>query len=391
MKRDCGVSGLSSAWLSAMPRKYSNALRSSWVTPSPSAYMRPSFHCASAWPFSAAYSSEWTALAFSPAFSQCAPDVKASIADNGGAAAIASVDLLPATPMPTCAATRPAPITTARNRNSDIRIARLLARPAGMGDRAFDGRPYLLGVFPQITGAEFGLTRLPLALALGQFVGRKLDVQGAFLGIELDDVAVAQQRNRPAQCRFRSDMADAEAAGGAGEAAVGDQRDLIALTLAIERSRGREHLAHAGTTTRALIADHQHIAVLIFLVLDRVEAGFLAVEAARRAGEPERRRHAGHFHDGAFRREIALHADHAAGRQQRLVGRRHHVLIRVPFHVFHVLGNRAAGDRQAIAMHEAVIEQRFHEQGHAAGFEHILGNITAARFQIRDIRCLRSE
>src|ERR1039458_8296411 len=181
-----------------MPRKYSNALRSSWVTPSPSAYMRPSFHCANAWPFSAAYSSEWTALAFSPAFSQCAPDLKASIADNGGAAAIASVDLVPSNAI-AGAASRPAPITTARNRNSAIRIARLLARPAGMGDRAFDGRPYLLGVFPQITGAEFGLTRLPLALALGQFVGRKLDVQGAFLGIELDDVAVTQQRNRPAQ------------------------------------------------------------------------------------------------------------------------------------------------------------------------------------------------
>src|SRR5665647_2058694 len=116
-------------------------------------------------------------------------------------AVIASVDLVPSNAM-AGAASRPAPITTARNRNSAIRITRLLARPARMGDRAFDGRPYLLGVFPQITGAEFGLTRLPLALALGQLVGRQLDVQGAFLGIELDDVAVAQQRNRPAQCRF---------------------------------------------------------------------------------------------------------------------------------------------------------------------------------------------
>src|ERR1035437_10901669 len=147
--------------------------------------------------------------------------------------------------MAPCAATRPAPITTACNRNSDIRIARLLARSAGMGARAFDGRPYLLGVFPQITGAEFGLTRLPLALALGQFVGRKLDVQGAFLGIELDDVAVAQQRNRPAQCRFRSDMADAEAAGGAGAAAVGDQRDLLPLLPAVEGSSGGADLLNA--------------------------------------------------------------------------------------------------------------------------------------------------
>ena len=39
-------------------------------------------------------------------------------------------------------------------------------------------------------------------------------------------------------------------------------------------------------------------------------------------------------------------------------------------------------------MHEAVIEQRPHEQRHPAGFEHILGDITAARLQICDIRCL---
>ena len=35
-----------------------------------------------------------------------------------------------------------------------------------------------------------------------------------------------------------------------------------------------------------------------------------------------------------------------------------------------------------------MIEQRLHQQRHAASFEHILGDITAARFQIRDIWCL---
>src|ERR1700690_1270887 len=371
-----------------MPRKYWNALRSSCVTPSPSAYMRPSFHCASAWPFSAAYSSEWTALAFSPAFSKCAPDLKASIADNGGAAAIASLDLLPSNAMATCAANRPAPITTARNRNLDIRIARLLARPAGMGDRAFDGRPYLLSVFPQITGAEFGLTRLPLGLALGQFVGRKLDIDGALLGIELDDVAVADERDRPADRRLRPNMADAKAAGGAGKAPVGDERDLVALALAIERGRGGKHFTHAGAALRPFVTDHQNVAVLILLVLDRIEAGFLAVETARRSAELERRRHAGDFHDRAFGGKIAFHADHTAGRQQRLICRAHHVLVRVPFHALHVLGDGAAGDGQAIAVQIAVGEQCLHQIRHAPSLEHILGDITAARFQIRDIRCL---
>ena len=87
-------------------------------------------------------------------------------------------------------------------------------------------------------------------------------------------------------------------------------------------------------------------------------------------------------------REIALQADHAAGCQQRLIGRMHHVLVRVPFHAFHVLGDAAAGDGQAVAVQVAVIEQSLHQQRHAACFEHVLGDITAARFQIRDIRCL---
>src|SRR3978361_2412328 len=54
----CGADGLSSACALAMRLKYSNARRSFWVTPSPSAYIRPNFHCATGWPPSAAYCSE---------------------------------------------------------------------------------------------------------------------------------------------------------------------------------------------------------------------------------------------------------------------------------------------------------------------------------------------
>jgi hypothetical protein len=39
-------------------------------------------------------------------------------------------------------------------------------------------------------------------------------------------------------------------------------------------------------------------------------------------------------------------------------------------------------------MQEAVIEQRLHQERYAANLEHVFGDITAARFQIRDIRCL---
>ena len=38
-------------------------------------------------------------------------------------------------------------------------------------------------------------------------------------------------------------------------------------------------------------------------------------------------------------------------------------------------------------MKEAMVEQRLHQQRNAASFEHVFGDITAAGFQIRDIRC----
>ena len=207
-----------------------------------------------------------------------------------------------------------------------------------------------------------------------------------FVGVDLDDVAVADQPDRAADRRLRPDMADAEAARRAGETAVGDQRDFVARALAVKRGRRRQHLAHAGAAARALVADDQHVAFLVFACLHRVEAGFLAVEAARRAGELQLL-HAGDLHDRAFGREIAFQADDAAGRRQRLVGRADDVLVGIPFHVLQILGDRAAGYGHAVAVQEAVVEQRFHQKRNTASFEHVLGDITAARFQIRDIRC----
>jgi len=39
-------------------------------------------------------------------------------------------------------------------------------------------------------------------------------------------------------------------------------------------------------------------------------------------------------------------------------------------------------------MKVSVIEQCFHQQRYAANFKHVFGDITTARFQIRDIWCL---
>jgi len=60
----------------------------------------------------------------------------------------------------------------------------------------------------------------------------------------------------------------------------------------------------------------------------------------------------------------------------------------IPFHAFEVLGNGAAGDRHAVAVQMAMIQQRLHQQRDATSFEHVFGHIAATRLQIRDIWCL---
>ena len=119
-------------------------------------------------------------------------------------------------------------------------------------------------------------------------------------------------------------------------------------------------------------------------VADRLEALLLGVEAARRPGELQRLQ-AGDLHDRAVRREVAREADDAAGRRHRLVGRTDHVLVRVPLHVLQVLGDRPAGHGHAVAVQEAVVEQRLHQERHAARLEHVLGDVAAARLQVGDV------
>src|SRR6185312_2612602 len=175
-----------------------------------------------------------------------------------------------------------------------------LYRGAGMGDGALLGVAHRLGVFPDRARLVLVAARLPALAPLGQLGLAQLDRDGALLGVDRDHVAVLQQRDRPAHRGLRPDMSDAEAARRAGEAAVGDERDLAARSLAVERRRGRQHLAHAGAAARPLIADDEDVALLVLPLLDAGEGILLAVEAARRAAEAELR-HAGDLDDRALR------------------------------------------------------------------------------------------
>ena len=63
-------------------------------------------------------------------------------------------------------------------------------------------------------------------------------------------------------CIRDSNVADGRAAGRAGEAAVCDERDGLVELHTRECARRVQHLAHAGAAARALVADHDDVAVL---------------------------------------------------------------------------------------------------------------------------------
>src|ERR1700722_15131073 len=116
-----------------------------------------------------------------------------------------------------------------------------------------------------------GLARPPFGLTFGELRAGQLYVKRPHHGVDLDDVAVLEQPDRAADRRFRPDMADAEAAGGPRKTAIGDERDLARGALPGQRGRGREHLPHAGTALRPLVADDDDFAFPVSALLDSLE------------------------------------------------------------------------------------------------------------------------
>src|SRR4051812_28846483 len=185
------------------------------------------------------------------------------------------------------AASALAPNTNATIARLDVRIALFLVRAARMGHCPPDRWSNLLSIFPERARRVVGRASGPFGLALGKLLVAQFYVKGTHVRVDLDDVAVLEQADRAADGGFWPDMADAEAAGGAGEAAVGDERDLAAHALAGQRRGGLEHFPHAGAALGALVADHDDFAFLVGALLDRLERVFLPVEASRRTGKLE--------------------------------------------------------------------------------------------------------
>ena len=80
---------------------------------------------------------------------------------------------------------------------------------------------------------------------------------------------------------------------------------LAAGAFADDRGGGSEHLAHARSANRALIADHHHIPFADLFGEDRGEGLLLALEHPGRAGE-HRRFHTTDLRHAALAGEVAL-------------------------------------------------------------------------------------
>src|SRR5580658_6525773 len=93
---------------------------------------------------------------------------------------------------------RPTVNSAAGMRRSDIRIGPDLRGGARVRDRPAQRGTDLLGVFPQISGREIRLARRPACPTPLELDGIDLHVEHALMRVDLDDVAVAHQRDRAA-------------------------------------------------------------------------------------------------------------------------------------------------------------------------------------------------
>src|SRR5262249_47825622 len=145
---------------------------SSCATPSPFAYIRPSFHCATKCPSSAAYCKAvsesagvaadappcGTAFLIAAAAPGC-PDITA-IAESWLAGAPSKADAGPA--KGAVSKNHPKII------RSNVRIALLLVRTARVCHGSCNRWSYLLSIFPERARCVLGLPGLPFGFALGQ-------------------------------------------------------------------------------------------------------------------------------------------------------------------------------------------------------------------------------
>jgi hypothetical protein len=213
------------------------------------------------------------------------------------------------------------------------------------------------------------LERLGLKLLTALLEDALIDqeVEEALLSVDDDGVAITDEADGAALLGLGDDVADQESVGATGEAAVGDQGNVLAETRAHDGGGGLQHLDHSRSTLGTLVADHHHrlLALLDLAALERLDEGVFAVEGARLTLEAQALL-ARDLTDGSAGSQGAAQDLDVAGRLDGVAERADDLLRgREALDLLEVLGERLAGNGHDGAVDEVVLEQVLEQRGSA--------------------------
>ena len=211
------------------------------------------------------------------------------------------------------------------------------------------------------------------------------DVQATRVDVEGDLVPVADRGDRAATRRLGRDVAGHEAVGGAAEAPVREQRDLLAEPGAVDRGRDGEHLAHARPPGRAFVADDDDVPRLDAAVGRGRHRRLLALEHARRPAVPAALV-AGELDHAALGGEVAAQDRQAARGLERIVERADDALAGRLARLGGVRPDRLARHGERVGVQDAGLAQAREQHGDATGLVEVDGDVAPAGLEIAQQR-----
>ena len=208
-----------------------------------------------------------------------------------------------------------------------------------------------------------------------------VDVESALLDVDDDGVAGLQRADRSAVGRFRRDVADHEAVGGAGEAAVGHERNGFAQARTLDGAGDVQHLAHARSALRPFPADDDDVVRLDPPRLHRRERVLFTIEHARRPAMqiPLLARDLRHAAVGG---KVAAEDDEPSFGLDRIRQRADHLLPGRLARRARFLTDRAAGDGDLVGMQEPGFEQPLGDDRHATRLVHLGRRVAPPRLHV---------
>jgi hypothetical protein len=259
-----------------------------------------------------------------------------------------------------------------------------------IGDATVAGILDQLRVLEQSTLLVLERRGLELKLPALQLLGSRVDdVDDVVVGINSNGVAVADETNGPALLSLRSNVADEETVAAAREAAIGDECNVVAETVAHDGGAGLEHLGHTGATLGSFVADDDDglLALLESAGLESLDEEVFGVEAACLTSE-DGAFLSGDLADGTFGCEAAAEDLNVASGLDGVGDGADDVLVgREVGHKLGILLQSLAGDGHTRAVEDTLLEQVLDQAGSATNVVKILEDVLARRLEVSKERC----